>query len=102
MKKKKLTDKEVAIEALKRAKMYDARTEKELSFAFDVNVGGEDKDGYIRQVFLSHKFAKKFWPEKHISYSSYHTPTQKEWKYRLQVMVIEKNPLNYIKIFLED
>ena len=59
-----MTDKETAIKAFEKANMYDNYASRELSFAFDVNMGGEMKNNYIRQVFLSHKFAKKFWTEK--------------------------------------
>jgi len=100
-----MTDKEIAIKAFEKANMYDNYASRELSFAFDVNMGGEMKNNYIRQVFLSHKFAKAFWGEEmidtHLTFGDY----KKElpaWQYHLQQMVLEENILDYIRIFLGD
>jgi len=100
-----MTDKETAIKAFEKANMYDNYTAKELSFAFDVNMGGEMKNNYIRQVFLSHKFAKAFWGEEKII-TEYNDPfeakTEIAWKHCLSQMVLEENILDYIRIFLGD
>lgn len=97
-----MTDKEIAIKALEKANMYDNFAE--LSLAFYVNMGGESKDSYIRQIFLSHKFAKAFWGEEWVD--DYGNEGEEElmemaWQYHLQQMVLEKNILKYIKKFLE-
>lgn len=110
-----MTDKEIAIKALEKAKMYDNYTARELSFAFDVNVGGEHKDEYTRQMFLSHKFAKAFWGEEKITTNTYSRYDKYgslgyggmeifklSWKYHLQEMVLETNILKYIEKFLKE
>lgn len=111
-----MTDKEIAIKALEKAKMYDNYTAKELSFAFDVNMGGESKDNYTRQIFLSHKFAKAFWGENDIDSGEYYRTYEEvegvgepqyslnekpAWQYHLQQMVLKENILDYIKRILK-
>lgn len=48
------------------------------------------------KAFFGEKLRKKVWDEESGDYY-----IQEEWKYRLQQMVLCKDPLDYIKIFLE-
>ena len=62
----------------------------------------------INTIIFSHFFAKAFWGEQYISSPVYHHGEVIDdlglpaWQYHLQVMVLEENPLNYIKKFVEE
>jgi len=65
------------------------------------------------QVFklcFSHDFAKAFWGEKHSGHQNlvrkgignYITSPINDWQHHLQQMIIEENPINYLRKFIED
>ena len=55
----------------------------------------------VETIIFSHDFAKAFWGEK-IGYSSDTEISVKRegWRVHLQEMVLEKNPISYLKKFL--
>ena len=56
---------------------------------------------YTNFIF-SHEFAKAFWGQQVLSYDHDwdKSPAQVVWKYHLQQMVLEENPINYLKNFI--
>jgi len=74
-----------------------------------VSSGFGDDTGFMEIIF-DHKFAKAFWGEGIIQVSrtlidgtlvsaDFHGP---EWKYQLQQMVLEEDPIKYLEQFLKD
>ena len=68
--------------------------------------GDHDSPPYYKQIIFSHEFAKAFWGENKIdvyvhSKGEYMIIYKVEWKYHLQQMVLEENPLKYLERFLE-
>jgi len=57
--------------------------------------------GWMRIIF-SHDFAKAFWGETKLGYKEEYGPTIENlgWRHRLQFMVLEEDPLQYLAKFL--
>lgn len=59
-----------------------------------------------RDILFSHSFAKAFWGDTLIRVSTKHVGQtvsdtfQEEWRYRLQQMVLEEDPIQYLAQFL--
>lgn len=60
-------------------------------------------NGYVfallkfESVVFDKDFAKAFWGEKHLGYRDFEGPT---WKYHLQQMVLEEDPIRYLEQFI--
>ena len=79
------------------------------------HIGDNISDFHIRGVFMNHSFAKAFWgeellfcgkpisefpkdPDNQVFKTSY--LSIKAWRYHLQQMVLEENPIQYLKQYL--
>ena len=67
----------------------------------------DDNEFHINEVVFHHDFAKAFWPSiscHHKGEAYRHSPPCKKgqwgWEYHLQQMVLEENPINYLKQFI--
>ena len=107
-----MTDKEILQKAIIKSRIVDTEIDQN-SFDFLMNCErAEDKsliDYYFKTeqyypIIFSHDFAKAFWGEKKvIGYAEfgrliYDKP--KDWKYHLQQMILEPEPLKYLEKFL--
>ena len=112
-----MTDKEIIRKAIEKSKVYRAH----------VGFEPEIKSDLLREFLFSHKFAKAFWGTKRWNLmidfdDSGYTDEDNitgvrwyddedmgtdgyislpAWKYHLQQMVLEKNPLKYLEQFLK-
>ena len=88
-----MTDKEMLRKAFQKA--YGENFLEEV-FEDEIKYGVTPE--YVRQAVFEHSFAKAFWGEESISPRIIGAPTA--WKYHLQQMVLEEEPLKYLAKFL--
>lgn len=97
-----MTDREVIIECLKKTldKCTFSKYQLEaFSFEGEIKPYSEyyDYNMYSRTWFFRHDFAKAFWGEERLSLGH----TTPAWKTHLQQMVMEENPIDYLRKFIE-
>lgn len=109
-----MTDKEILKKAFKKALKEDYN--EEVADLFDVEDFLHAKADVLNTPdgIFSHKFAKVFWGEDFINddnvckdedqdsflVDAYVNSNMKIWQYHLQRMVLEENPVEYLKKFL--
>ena len=108
-----MTDNEIFSKAYKQAEKngYDLKesgvfgfVEKEASQYYKIPMGTclSYSTLGIEKVIFSHSFAKAFWGEKLIPQEyGYYICTLESWKYHLQQMILEEEPLKYLEKFLK-
>ncbi len=65
---------------------------------------------WMKSFIFSHDFAKAFWGEKNsgevnlkrLGVGEYLTESILDWKYHLQQMVLEENPIDYLRKFVDN
>jgi hypothetical protein len=69
----------------------------EVPIFFNIEASWADLLFVSRKIYFSHNFAKAFWGE-----DEYYIPTGKikVWQYNLQEMVLEENPIDYLRKFI--
>jgi hypothetical protein len=119
MEKILITDKEIILKAIKRARKQNYKLfSKHLPIDFYIEkveypyIIDRDRDlgddiRHIYEIIFSHDFAKAFWGEKAeeaqiMKYSDFSCNERgiPRWKYHLQQMVLEEEPLKYLEKFL--
>ena len=76
------------------------------------SIGSYENEFHINEIIFSHDFAKAFWGNDGIVLGSYQYPDPKTnesikksnnlvtYKYHLQQMVLEENPIQYLKKYI--
>ena len=85
-----------------RIKNLDYNNNKEMSYFCDMVISDN-----LYNLIFSHEFAKAFWKEKKIIRDDFgelfkEPPRIQDWKYHLQQLVLEKEPLKYLEKFLKN
>lgn len=92
-----MTDKEILRKAVIKAQQKDYRLPS-AGIAWDLMEGSDLKidPTIISYIIFSHEFSKAFWGER---FSKGYLVREEGWKYHLQQMVLEKEPLKYLEKF---
>lgn len=98
-----MTNEEILEKAIKKAieNGYPWNTNWDILRVCEEGVFYKRDHGYyawINDIIFSHDFAKAFWGEGLYSGKSHSRSIV--WKYHLQIMVLEKEPLKYLEKFL--
>jgi hypothetical protein len=104
-----MKDKEVLQKAIEMA--IENGYDKELKFVADFKENNpfvivfrldrETDPTDLNTVIFSHDFAKAFWGEKRTEkQGSINVPVNLGWQYHLQQMVLEENPIDYLRKFM--
>ena len=100
-----MTNEEILKKAIEKASKngYDIifyPSAKDTLYYIEKEINLTIKDYYF--IIFSHDFAKAFWGDKDWSGCCEEYYVKKEWQYHLQQMVLEKEPLLYLKQFLNE
>ncbi len=105
-KKKTMTDREVLYTVIETASKESKFCENYLG---RINSGSEwHASTIVRQVCFTHMFAKAFWGWEEIKIPPPPKGERRayvvacDWKYHLRQMVMEENPIDYLRKFVED
>ena len=100
---RRMKDKEVLQKAIGIAEDNDSNYECDGYDRLTALLPLSDEIDY-RGIIFSHSFAKAFWGDKVLPYDFDwdKSPSIVEWKYHLQQMVLEENPINYLRKFIEN
>lgn len=106
-----MTNEEILKKAIEKALENDKELENQLDFdalyasLFEDSLKTLGGKNCYRLIF-SHDFAKAFWKQKpknkaaDVCYSCGNIADEEHWMFHLQQMVLEKEPLKYLKKFL--
>ena len=87
-----MTDQEVLKKAIEKATRNGFTWDKPWSFEYP---------DYFALIY-SHQFAKAFWGEKHYFLLDCGQEHDTQWEQHLIRMVLEENPIDYLRKFLEE
>ncbi len=116
-----MNNQEILQKAMRRARKngYNKQMERRLAKENGIDITIEPGEGLVssvekysiptRLMVLSHDFAKAFWPGKRLiqvtdayldDINEIDGGTLHEWQFHLQQMVLEEDPIKYLKQFL--
>ena len=101
-----MTNEQILKQAIEKAKKGGWKETIDLQWVKGVKFSKKDDEfsfynypGWVCQIIFSHDFAKAFWGEE-IEPVPINNQQLYVWQYNLQQMVLEKEPLQYLKKFL--
>lgn len=90
-----MTNEEILRKAIGKAEKKGYEVPPEISCEYKVD--GASVEWVKSDIIFSHSFAKAFWNKQGV-----HTASFPSWKFHLQQMVLEEEPLRYLEGFLSE